>query len=86
MRMSASKIPQTEERLVTLHPGRYWKANTQDLGSGSRVTICEPTNALLLEFQGYHDKMHDKKVEAWHALVHGHVLLVWESSFKKRSI
>jgi hypothetical protein len=80
--MPAPKIPQTEERLVTLHPGRYWKVDTRGLDSSSRVTICEPTNALLLEFQGYHDK----EVEAWHALAHGHVLLVWESSFKKKGV
>jgi hypothetical protein len=77
--MAAFKSPRPESRLVTLHPGKYWKVGAPEHSNDIRVTIREPTNALLLEFQGYHQY----EVEAWHALVHGHVLLVWESNFNR---
>ncbi len=68
----------SKNRLVTLKPGRYWKVNSQ---SGNDETkgfeIKDPTNALLLEFQG----SHSDRSECWHALVDGQVILVWESSF-----
>ena len=68
----------SNNRLVTLRPGRYWKVNSQD-SNQTGIDIRRPTNALLLEFQGYHSKSTDQ--ECWHALVDGEVILVWESSF-----
>jgi len=68
----------TKNRLVTLKPGRYWKVNTQSGDDKSRgIELKDPTNALLLEFQG----SHLDHSECWHALVDGQVILVWESSF-----
>ena len=65
-------------RLVTLKPGRYWKVNVQH-GTERGFELKDPTNALLLEFQGNHPD----QSECWHALVDGQVILVWESNFDK---
>ena len=64
-----------KNKLVTLHPGRYWKVDPIH----DSVVIKDPTNALLLDFQG----RHKDKSECWHALVNGQVILVWESNFSK---
>ncbi len=68
----------SKNRLVTLKPGRYWKVNGQTDDDDRRgLELKDPTNALLLEFQGNHSD----RSECWHALVDGQVILVWESSF-----
>ncbi len=68
----------SKNRLVTLKPGRYWKVNVQTSDEVSMgVELKDPTNALLLEFQGNHSD----RSECWHALVDGQVILVWESNF-----
>ena len=69
-------------RLVTLKPGVYWKVDVESSyvplpRASTSVELKDPTNALLLEFQG----KHRGKDECWHALVDGQVILVWGSSF-----
>ena len=78
----------TKGRLVTLRPGRYWKVNVQSGEQSSRnIDIVEPTNALLLEFQGKHNGSYVPRDNetCWHALVGGTVILVWESHFDSRN-
>lgn len=64
-----------KSKLVTLHPGKYWMVDPEN----DTVIIKDPTNALLLDLQG----RHKDSSECWHALVNGHVILVWDSNFSK---
>lgn len=64
-----------KNKLVTLHPGKYWKVDPEH----ATMVIKNPTNALLLDLQG----RHKNSSECWHALVNGQVILVWDSSFSE---
>lgn len=72
-------------RLVTLQPGKYWRVDPHQL---SPLQLIEPTNALLVEFQGRHGRFNGLSTsdECWHALVGGDLVLVWETDFHKRRL
>lgn len=81
--MSLSNAAQN--RLVTLKPGTYWRVEPRDFTQHADLRLTEPTNALLIEFQGRHGGNRNENDECWHALVDGEVILVWGSSFNDSS-
>lgn len=66
-------------RLVTLKPGKYFKASIPAGSHPSKIKFDKPTTALLVEYQGRKTSNSDET--CWYALVDGDVVLVWDDSF-----
>ena len=72
-------INEKDGRLVTLKPGRYFKATRGGEVMPLKLQFDEPTSALLLKYQG--KKTWNSEETCWHALVGGDVVLVWDDNF-----